>query len=324
MNDRNATARIQRVKVALMGMQRYNWEQGVAAQAMLELGEDDYVVALARASIMRQREGRFAVIGGYRPITDSASVGEAVLYAAKITGDPIFEKGADEMLEVIFKTDHKSANGTIYHTQEPNKTIMSDAFYMLPPFLAAAGHYREAVKQIEGFREALWNPGDRLYSHIWDDQKKEFRRRDYWGFGNGWTAAGLVRVIRALPESMSDDRDRLMGYARELIDGCLVHLRDDGFFHNIVDKPDTFVETNLSQAISYSIYRGVAAGWLERSYLKPADRMREAANGKVDRYGLVQDVCGVPDFNRPHIAPEGQAFFLLMEAAARDLFESHQ
>ena len=127
-----------------------------------------------------------------------------------------------------------------------------------------------------------------------------------------------------LPESMSDDRDRLMGYVRELIDGCLAHLRDDGFFHNIVDKPDTFVETNLSQAISYSIYRGVAAGWLERSYLKAADRMREAANGKVDRYGLVQDVCGVPDFNRPHIAPEGQAFFLLMEAAARDLFESNQ
>ena len=139
MNDRNVTDRIERVKVALMGMQRYNWEQGVAAQAMLELGEDDHVVSLARASIMRQREGRFAVIGGYSPITDSASVGEAVLYAAKITGDPIFKKGADEMLEVIFKTDHKSANGTIYHTQEPNKTIMSDASTCCPRFWLRRG-----------------------------------------------------------------------------------------------------------------------------------------------------------------------------------------
>jgi len=50
--------------------------------------------------------------------------------------------------------------------------------------------------------------------------------------------------------------------------------------------------------------------------------MREAAKSKVDRYGLVQDVCGVPEFNRPYIAPEGQAFFLLMEAAARD-YEAH-
>jgi unsaturated rhamnogalacturonyl hydrolase len=90
---------VERVKVALLGMQRYNWEQGVAAQAMLELGEDEWVVSLARAAIMRQENGRFSVIGSHDPLTDSASVGEAVLYAAKITGDPLYSEdrsiGAD-------------------------------------------------------------------------------------------------------------------------------------------------------------------------------------------------------------------------------------
>ena len=40
---------IEKVKMALLGMQRYNWEQGVAAQAMLELGDDQWVVSLTRA-----------------------------------------------------------------------------------------------------------------------------------------------------------------------------------------------------------------------------------------------------------------------------------
>lgn len=118
---------------------------------------------------------------------------------------------------------------------------------------------------------------------------------------------------------MTEEKKKLITYAREVIDGCLAHMRDDGLFHNVVDDPNTFVETNLGQMISYSIYRGVEGGWLDRSYVKPANRMREAARGKVDRYGLVQGVCGVPDFDRSYVAPEGQAFFLLMEAAWRDL-----
>ena len=49
-----------------------------------------------------------------------------------------------------------------------------------------------------------------------------------------------------------------------------------------------------------------------------AVRMRQAAHAKVDDRGFVQDVCGAPHFDSPGTAAEGQAFFLLMEAAYRD------
>ncbi len=45
--------------------------------------------------------------------------------------------------------------------------------------------------------------------------------------------------------------------------------------------------------------------------------MRRAARGKVDDLGYVRDVCGSPTFEKPGIATEGQAFFILMEAAAQ-------
>jgi len=311
--------RIERVKIATLGMQRYDWEQGTVAQAFLEMGETDLAISFARGAILRQEKGRFSVLKGNGPINDCSSVGEAVLFAARQTGDPIFQKGADEMLEVIKTTNHKTSDGIIYHTQEPQKGVWSDATYMLPPFLAAAGKYEEALKQIEGYRKYLYNQQDKLYSHMWDDEKKQLNRADYWGVGNGWSAAGMTRVIKMLPDSMMAEKKKLMGYTRDVIDGCLKYLRPDGLFHDVVNRPDTFVEVNLSQMMCYSIFRGVAAGYLDSSYLKPTEIMRKAANDKVDKLGYVNDVCGVPSFDRPYFAPEGQAFYLLMETAAADM-----
>ena len=283
------------------------------------MGEYDLVVSFARAAIMRQTEGRFSVIAGNNPINDCSSVGEAVLFAGKLTGDPLFKRGADEMLTVIKNTKHKNEEGIIYHTQEPTKFIMSDAFYMLPPFLAATGEYDEAFKQIEGYRKYLYHKTDQLYSHVWDCPNKKFKREDFWGVGNGWTAAGLTRVIKLLPENRQDDKKRLIGYVKEVVDGCLKYLREDGLFHNVINKPETFPEVNLSQMISYTIFRGVAAGYLESAYIEKAEKMRKAANEQVDYLGYVQNVCGVPNFDRSYVAPEGQAFYLLMETAAKDL-----
>lgn len=311
--------RIERVKIATLGMQRYDWEQGVVAQAFLEMGELDLAVSFARGAILRQEKGRFSVLKGNGPINDCASVGEVVLFAAKQTGDPIFRKGADEMLDVIKTTNHRSSDGIIYHTQEPQKGIWSDATYMLPPFLAAAGEFQEAMKQILGYRKYLYSETDKLYSHMWDDEKKRLNRADYWGVGNGWSAAGMTRVVNMLPNSMQAEKKLLISYIRHVIDGCLKYLRPDGLFHDVVNKPETFVEVNLSQMLCYSIFRGVAAGYLDSSYLKPTEMMRKAANDKVDKLGYVHDVCGVPNFDRPYFAPEGQAFFLLMETAAADL-----
>jgi unsaturated rhamnogalacturonyl hydrolase len=316
--------RIERVKIATLGMQRYDWEQGVVAQAFLEMGEFDLTISMARGAILRQEKGRFSVLKGNGPISDCSSVGEVVLFAAKQTGDPIFQKGADEMLKVIKTTSHKTSDGIIYHTQEPQKGIWSDFNYMLPPFLAASGDFDEALMQIEGYRKYLYHEKEKLYSHMWDDEKKQFAREDFWGVGNGWSAAGMTRVIKLLPESMSAEKKMLIGYVRDLIDGCLKYLLPDGTFHNVINRPDTFIEVNLSQMLCYSIFRGVAAGYLDSSYLKPAKIMRKAANDRVDKLGYVHDVCGVPNFDRPYFAPEGQAFYLLMEIAAADLVKNRK
>jgi rhamnogalacturonyl hydrolase YesR len=312
------TIREMRTKVlqAMLAMQRRAWEQGVAAQALLESGETDLVVLLAKDAVVNQRkDGRLGLNEGQAPVTDPACNGEPVLFAARVTGDPALQAAADRMLEFLLHRAPRTREGILYHNFIENM-IWVDSFYMAPPFLAVAGHPQEAVKQVLGYRNILLDPEKKLYSHIWDEDRQAFERRLFWGVGNGWAAAGMARVIRALPDSMPAEKAQLAGFVREVLDGCLKFQRADGLFHNILDDESTFVETNAAQMLAYAIYRGTQAGWLDASYRAHAERMRAAAHSKVDEYGLVQGVCGAPNFDRPGTATEGQAFFLLMEAAA--------
>ncbi len=312
-------AKVDGAKLAMVSMQREAWEQGVAMQAFLEWGEPQMVVRMARGAILRQYEdGRLGMVSDNHGVTDPAANGEGVLFAAKVTGDPAFKRGADLMLQYLLKTAPKTADGTLYHIDHKPQ-VWIDSMYMAPPFLAVGGAHAEAVKQVEGIRKILWNPSAKLFSHIWDEGKKAFERKAFWGVGNGWAAAGMTRVAQALPESMAADKKRIRGYVRDVLDGCLRHRRPDGFFHDVVDDAKTFVETNLGQMLSYTIFRGVKAAWLPKSYLAEAEIMRKAAQSKVDALGYVQDVCGSPTFEKPGVATEGQAFFILMESAARDM-----
>lgn len=311
--------RIQKVIRAMLAMQRRAWEQGVAAQALLELGETELTVLLAKDAVVNQlKDGRLGLNEGNGPVADPASNGEPVLFAARITGDKGIQAAAERMLDFLLYKAPRTRQGIIYHNYIENR-LWVDALYMVPPFLAVAGQPQEAVKQIIGYRKTLLNPEKQLYYHIWDEDLQAFERELFWGVGNGWAAAGLTRAIRSLPETMQEEKTLLVNFVREVVDGCLAHQRTDGLFHNIIDDSKTFVETNLAQMLGYSMYRGVRGGWLESEYLKPADRMREAVYQKVDEFGLVQGVCGAPNFDRPGTASEGQAFFLLMEAAWRDL-----
>jgi unsaturated rhamnogalacturonyl hydrolase len=310
---------IEKVRLAMLTMQRHAWEQGVAAQALLELGEEDLVTLMAKEAVVRVSEdGRLGQVSDNHGVTDPGANGEAVLYAARKTGDPKLKAGADGMLDYFLHKAPRRKDGTLYHIDDKPQ-VWIDSMYMAPPFLAVAGRPEEALKQVEGFRKLLWNKEKKLFSHIWDDAKNDFGRKDFWGVGNGWAAAGMTRVLRALPDRMPKEKKCLKTYIRDVLDGCLAYQRPDGLFHDVVDNPKTFVEANLAQILAYTIYRGIKGGWIGPGYKARADMMRDAARHKVDGLGLVQDVCGSPTFEAPGTATEGQAFFLLMEAAVRDL-----
>jgi len=314
--DGEGARRVKLATQAALAMQRRDWEQGVLAQALLEAGEKTLVIQLTKAAIVqRAPDGRLGVVIHGGP-TDPAMGGEAYLAAAEWTGDAEIRAAVEGLTDWIRKRAPRSADGILYHTlKEPE--MWSDGLYCAPPFLAKLGHFDEALGQIAGYKKRLYVSEKRLLAHIWDESKGALKRAALWGTGQGWAVAGLARVLRHAPAGREREKAELARFAQDLIDGCLVYQRADGLFHNVVDRPDTFVETNLAQMLAYGIAAGVRAGWLEKRYLEQGRRLQSAARKKMDEFGFVQGACGAPNFDRSGMSTEAQAFCILMEQAAQ-------
>ena len=107
---------IEKVKRAMLSLQRATWEQGVAMQSMLELGETELVILMAKDAVLRQStDGRLAMLGEEFALSDAASPGEAVLYAAKETGDSVLMNGFNKLLDYILNKAPRTKDGIIYH-----------------------------------------------------------------------------------------------------------------------------------------------------------------------------------------------------------------
>ena len=313
MNDE----KIRKVKLALLSMQRYSWEQGVASHAFLDLGEEETAIALAKSAALRQTEdGRAGVIGSSDAATDPCAPGEAIVEAWRLTNDPFFKDSLERLLDWALNRAPRTSCGVICHVVN-TRQVWADSCYMLPPFLAAAGYIREAVEQMEGYHRLLCDPRTGLFHHIWNEDTGRFDRADYWGGASGWAVAAMARMLRRLPGTENPFRQRILAMELPLIQALEGVVRPDGLAHDVLDRPDTFVEVNFSQMYAYAIFTGIADGWLPDTYRPLAEKMRAAANQWVDADGYVWQVCGAPDFSSPGTSPEGQAFCLLMEAAAR-------
>jgi unsaturated rhamnogalacturonyl hydrolase len=123
--------------------------------------------------------------------------------------------------------------------------------------------------------------------------------------------AGIARALRLVP---SLPRDDLAAHVREVLEACLAHRRPDGLFHDVLDDPSTFVETNAAQMFAYAALVGAVDGWLPPSYADIGRDLAAAAAAKVNERGLVTDACGSPTFDRPGTSTEAQAFHLMVHS----------
>lgn len=112
------------------------------------MGETELVILLAKDAVVNQwKDGRLGLNGHDRPVADPAANGEPILFAANATGDESLTNAAQKMLDFLLYQAPKTRDDIIYHNYIENM-IWVDAFYMVLPFLAVAGHPDEAVKQI--------------------------------------------------------------------------------------------------------------------------------------------------------------------------------
>lgn len=167
---------IEKVKIAMLCMQRYSWEHGTAMQGMLEIGDTSKFIIMAREAVQRSKpDGRLSMVGSDMNIADPGVNGPGVLAAYHITGDLNYKDAASAQYEYLKLPASKNARGVIYHNNL-SKVIFSDNMFMVAPFMAQMGDFDEAIHQIEGIRDLLWNKEEKLFHHISIQETMEDRK----------------------------------------------------------------------------------------------------------------------------------------------------
>ncbi|MCR5801426.1 MAG: glycoside hydrolase family 88 protein [Lachnospiraceae bacterium] len=317
--------RVKSVIDAMLAMQRYPWEQGVCAHALYEAGLDELWIPMAYDTIKRQNhDGRLAMIGGEVTVSDPAANGEVCLRAYEKTGDEIFLNGAKGMLRFLIESAPRTSEGIICHNNisftegYSADQVWVDGLYMVPPFLAVMGYLDEATEQVKGYRKYLYDEDEHIFYHIYDAGQKRFLRKVHWATGNGWALMGLARIIEeAMISGRSDLADDFADLFRNTLKGMLKYILPDGRFRDILDDPDSFVDGTSAMMMAAAIFRGYRGGFLDFG-LEYAEKALETVSGKIDKYGLIREVSGCPDFVSEGTSAEAQAAFV-MAYAQREL-----
>ena len=135
----------------------------------------------------------------------------------------------------------------------------------------ADGRYRdEAVRQLQLHIQHLRDEASGLFYHVWNAETGE-RSPCLWGRGNGWLAIALLEVLEHLTGRPKEKAAFSATLVRQA--ASLARLQgQDGLWHTVLDRPDSYTETSCSAMFVGVIARGVRNGYLDRAYLENARR----------------------------------------------------
>ena len=210
----------------------------------------------------------------------------------------------DDYLELINLTadyisnkQFRLENGTLARHRPQYQSLWADDLYMSVPFLANMGvlsgdnkYFDDAVKQILQMADRLYIPQKELFDHGWNVTSGDYDPRFYWGRANGWTVMAMAELLSILPEDYQG-RDEVMHLFRSMI-RSLAGLQDGtGFWHNMLDKTDTYLETSCTAMFTFAVAKGINEGWISHVYGPVALTGWNAIQTRVLENGAVDGTC---------------------------------
>ncbi|KAL5480262.1 hypothetical protein ACEPAI_1532 [Sanghuangporus weigelae] len=302
---------------------------------------------------------------------DPASNGVAALIANWTGQEGVsgvdYDGAAREQMDYLWERVPRTEDGALSH-RVSQVQLWSDFVYMVPPFLAYYGvltsnrsMVEEAHNQIRLYRSYLLSDSDsddsdddhRLWRHVL--LGSDFQDAGFWSTGNGWAAAGMLRVLGTIQNSqyrnaMKGEVRDLRNWVNEIHDGMYLYMRDDGMFHNYANDSSSFVDAASAALLASTVYRHALltrtyrhlpqAEFVRRALWAPSTAPTQASFSSApsfsqntsfvdpnaltnmthfDSQGWLTPVVNPHSFGQEgERSPEAQAFVVMMYAAWRD------
>lgn len=203
----------------------------------------------------------------------------------------------DNYMEFISTKQFRFADGTLARNRPLANALWLDDLYMSVPALAQMGaltgegkYYDDAVRQIAQFSSRMFVRETGLYRHGWI-QDMEPHPTFYWARANGWAVVAMAEFLSVLPED-HPDRAALLAQFRAHVAGLASLQGGAGLWHQLLDRPDSYLETSASAMYVYALARGINRGWLDALAYGPAASLGwNAVAQQVNGQGQVEGTC---------------------------------
>lgn len=203
----------------------------------------------------------------------------------------------DNYIHYIMDKQFRLEDGTLARNRPLPNTLWLDDMYMSIPAIAEMGmltgemrYFDEATKQVKQFAQRMWVEEKGLFMHGWV-QDMDPHRAFHWARANGWAFMTLTNLLDVLPEG-HPDYDFVLNLYQKHAKGLASYQSGEGFWHQLLDRNDSYLETSATAIYTYCFARGINKGWLNAMAYGPVAVLGwNAVSTKINEKGQVEGTC---------------------------------
>ncbi len=232
-----------------------------------------------------------------RALDDSGSMCAALLRARHAHVGPDLKPVIDTWSEWIGKKQYRLSDGTFARQRPQAQSLWADDAYMGIPALAEMGRltgdrawFDDAVNNVATMTTRLFNPAKGLYAHGWNAANPD-APRFYWGRATGWIVVAMCDLLDVLPAD-HPGRASVLAQLRATLKGVAEYQSGSGFWHQMVDRNDSYLETSATAMFTYGIAHAVNEGWISpTTYGSIAQAGWVAISTQINAQGQIEGTC---------------------------------
>jgi rhamnogalacturonyl hydrolase YesR len=215
----------------------------------------------------------------------------------RLSGEQKLRPIIDNFINYISTKEFRLTDGTLARNRPQKNTLWLDDLYMSVPALAQMGkltgekkYFDDAVKQILQFSKRMFNRSLGLYMHGWV-QGMSVHPEYHWARANGWAIMAMVELLDVLPVD-HPGRKAVLEQLQSHVKGIAAYQSDKGFWHQLLDRNDSYLETSATAIFSYCIAKAINKGWIDKLAYAPVCILGwNAITTKINDKGQVEGTC---------------------------------
>lgn len=232
-----------------------------------------------------------------KALDDAGAICAANIKLLRSGGSRLLRPVIDNYMQYISTIEYRLADGTMARNRPQKNTLWLDDLFMSVPAIAQMGkltgdvkYFDDAVKQVLQFSERMFNTDLNIYMHGWVEDMKE-HPEFHWARANGWALMAMTELLDVLPTD-HPGREKVLEQLQLHIRGLAPLQSGLGFWHQLLDKTDSYLETSATAIYTYCIAKAINKNWIDAKANAPMTLLAwNAVSTKVNDKGQVEGTC---------------------------------